>query len=145
MIRENAIWQVLINDLARQAIEVGAMTLRSTGTQERNFIPFADVCSALIHAIELPSASVGDGLYNLGSEVSLRIIDAAERVRLRAQHFLGTTIPLHVPTGAIDDQYPSLHYDSSKLRATGLQLTNDLDTEIDALLRYCEDTFGGAS
>lgn len=141
---DNMIWQVLINDLARQSVESGALVLRSTGLQERNFIPFADACTAVLHAIDLPESSASDGLFNLGSTVSLRIIDAAERVRERAQRLFARTIPLHVPRATADERYPHLNYDSTKLRATGLQLTDDLDTEIDALLRYCADTFGGA-
>ena len=140
---DNTIWQVLINDLARQAVERNELVLRSTGLQERNFISFTDVCSALLHTIEMPDAAVDDGLFNLGSKTSLRILDAAERVRERAQRILAKSIPLHVPPGSADEHYPHLRFDSSKLRATGLQLSDDIDTEIDALIRYCIDTFGG--
>ena len=144
MLSDNTIWQVLINDLVRQAVETEALVLRSSGLQERNFIPFADVCTAILHTIDLPESSASGGLFNLGSTVSLRIIDAAERVRERAQRLLNKSIPLHVPMNTAEERYPHLVYDSAKLRATGLQLSDDLDTEIDALLRYCVDNFGGA-
>ena len=108
MLSDNAIWQVLINDLARQSVEKGALALRSTGLQERNFIPFTDVCSAILHAIDLPESSASDGLFNLGSTVSLRIIDAAERVRERAQRLLNKSIPLHVPVNTAEERYPHL-------------------------------------
>lgn len=145
MIRENAIWQIVINDLCRQAIVNQSLALRSPGFQQRNFIPFTDVCAAILHVSEMPRDKVGDGLFNLGSNKGMRIIDAAKRVQSRAIAMLGFEPPLSFPAGSDDEQGAQLHYDSSKLRATGLQLTDDLDAEIDALLRYCADTFGGAS
>jgi hypothetical protein len=75
----------------------------------------------------------------------MRIVDVAERVRERAQVVLNRTLPLHVPTPTDEQQSPSVRFDSSKLRSTGLQLSDDLDTEIDALLRYCMNNFGGKS
>lgn len=141
-IRENAIWQIVINDLCRQAIEHGSLTLKSAGLQERNFIPFTDVCSALAHVIELDEGLVGDGLFNLGSNASIRIVDVAERVRTRARVVLGVDLRLTVAPDTDVHTYPELRYDSTKLRSTGLVLSDDIDSEIDALLRYCAENFG---
>lgn len=144
-LRDNAIWQIVINDLCRQAVVDRSFTLKSPGLQHRNFIPFADVCSALIHAIEMPADIVADGLFNLGSHSAMRVVDIAKRVQDRARVVLGVELPLHVPDAIGDERSPGLHYDSSKLRSTGLGLSDDLDSEIDALLRYCASEFGSAS
>lgn len=144
-LRDNAIWQIVINDLCRQTIVNGSLTLKSSGLQHRNFIPFTDVCSALLHTIDMSTDIVGDGLFNLGSLEAMRVIDIAKRVQERARAVLGLDLALHVPPAHNEGTSPGLHYDSSKLRSTGLQLSDDLDSEIDALLRYCAETFGGAS
>ena len=144
-LRDNAIWQIVINDLCRQAIVNGSLTLKSSGLQHRNFIPFTDVCSALVHTIDMPTDVVGDGLFNLGSPEAMRVIDVAKRVQVRAKAVLGLDLELHIPPALNEGASPGLHYDSSKLRSTGLDLSDDLDAEIDALLRYCTTTFGGAS
>lgn len=135
---DNEIWQIIINDLCRQAVTTGRLELRTTGHQRRNFIPYADVCTALVHLITMPN--VGDGLFNLGSTVTMTIADAARRVQERASLVLGKELPLAIPTGP-DEVSPELDYDSTKIRSTGLTLSDDLDTEIDALLRYCAETF----
>jgi hypothetical protein len=83
---------------------------------------------------------VGDGLFNLGSAVTMTIAGAAHQVHQRAERLLGRSLSLEIPTGEVDDA-PTLHYDSSKLRNTGLSLTDDIETEIDALLWYCKETF----
>ena len=144
-LRDNAIWQIVINDLCRQAIVNRSLTLKSSGLQHRNFIPFTDVCSALKHTIDMPTNVVGDGLFNLGSPEAMRVIDIAKRVQDRARRVLDLDLDLHVPPASTEEESPGLHYDSSKLRLTGLELSDDLDSEIDALLRYCAETFGGAS
>lgn len=135
---DNEIWQIIINDLCRQAITSGRLELRSTGVQRRNFISYADVCTALIHLIALPN--VGDGLFNLGSTVTLTIADAARRVQARASKVLGKNLDLSIPSGPFEKS-SELNFDSTKIRSTGLTLTDDLDTEIDSLLRYCAETF----
>lgn len=135
---DNEIWQIIINDLCRQAVTTGHLRLRTPGVQLRNFIPYSDVCSALVHLITLPR--VGDGLFNLGSTVTMTIAEAAHRVHTRAEEVLGRTLSLEIPSGD-KESTPPLRYDSSKIRATGLSLTDDLDSEINALLKYCEETF----
>lgn len=135
---DNEIWQIIINDLCRQAVTTGRLRLRTTGVQFRNFIPYSDVCSALVHLISLPR--VGDGLFNLGSTVTMTIAGAAHHVHTRAEEVLDRQLSLEIPSGD-NEVSPPLKYDSSKLRNTGLSLTDDLDSEIDTLLRYCEETF----
>lgn len=135
---DNEIWQIIINDLCRQAVTTGRLELRTPGTQRRNFIPYVDVCTALVHLINLPS--VGDGLFNLGSTVTMTIADAARRVQERTRVVLNRDLPLTIPDYS-GESAPELFYDSGKIRSTGLTLTDDIDSEIDALLRYCAETF----
>lgn len=135
---DNEIWQIVINDLCRQAVTTGRLELRTPGTQQRNFIPYTDVCTALAHLIDLDD--VGDGLYNLGSTVSMTIAGAARRVQERVRATLQQDLPLLIPDSS-GETSPYLNYDSSKIRSTGLSLTDDIDAEIDSLLRYCAENF----
>ena len=57
------IWQVLVNDLCRQAVEARLLTLKTYGDQERNFLPLTDVCNAIAHLIRLESNRAGAGLF----------------------------------------------------------------------------------
>jgi UDP-glucose 4-epimerase len=137
-----AIWQVVFNDLCRQAVTTGALVLASPGLQHRNFIPFGEVCGAIAHVLGAPSAVLGDGLFNLGSPRSMQILDVAHLVRDRAHAVLGTEPTLHVPpaTGPIDDRPVDFVID--KLAATGAPLHGDLESEVDDLLRWCAHEFG---
>jgi UDP-glucose 4-epimerase len=138
-----AIWQVVFNDLCRQAATTNALVLASPGLQHRNFIPFGEVTGAIAHVLGAPAEALGDGLFNLGSPRSMRILDVAHLVRDRARAVLGTEPSLEVPaaTGPVDDRPVDFVID--KLAATGAPLRGDLESEVDELLRWCAREFGG--
>lgn len=135
------IWQILIDDLCRQATESGMLTLRSHGNQERNFVPLHDVCMALFHLINLESQSVGDGLFNLGHKDSASVWNMAQLIANRCEEVLGFTPPINRPPAKSNEYHQSLNYRSDKLRETGFVPRGDLNTEIDDLLRFCAKEF----
>lgn len=135
------IWQIIANDLCRQAIENKSLTLKSDGSQYRNFIPMTDICVAIQHVLQMDSTKVADGLFNLGGAQSLQVIEMAERIANRCEHTLGFRPPLHLPTIPAGNNLPYLNYRFDKLLATGIALTNNIDREIDDLLRQCQNWF----
>ena len=135
------IWQIIANDLCRQAIENKSLTLKSDGLQYRNFIPMTDICVAIQHVLQMDSTKVADGLFNLGSARSLQIIEMAERIANRCEHTLGFRPPLHLPTRSAGISPPELNYRFDKLLATGIALASNIDREIDDLLRQCQNWF----
>ena len=61
-------WTLIVNDLCRQAVRSGRLTLRSSGLQKRDFITLEDVGKAVAHFLRLQRSECGDGLFNLGGE-----------------------------------------------------------------------------
>lgn len=135
------IWQILVNDLCRQATEYGTLTLRSHGDQERNFIPLHDVCAAIYHLINLDERHVSDGLFNLGHKDSSSVWDMTQRIVRRCEVVLGFSPPINRPPAKSNEKPQSLDYRSDKLLATGFAPHGDLDAEIDELLRFCAREF----
>jgi UDP-glucose 4-epimerase len=135
------IWQIIANDLCRQAVEKRQLTLKSHGLQYRNFVPFTDVCSAIRHSLFMPSELISNPTFNLGSETTIRVIDMAELIASRCSKSLGYTPELNV-LGASPEILPtSFAYNSSKILATGLSLTTSFEDEIDRLLEACRNWF----
>ena len=135
------IWQIIANDLCRQAVEKKQMVLKSHGMQLRNFIPFTDICIAIDHSLKITAERIGDGIFNLGSESTLQVLEMAELVATRCEATLGFTPELEIlgtPPEVLPEKFV---YDSTKLRSTGLQLKNCLADEIDGLLRACQTWF----
>ncbi len=135
------IWQIIANDLCRQAVQTKKLTLKSHGLQFRNFVPFTDVCSAVYHSLEMSKQHTGDGLFNLGGRESLQIIQMAELVAARCEVILGFAPKIEKPNETPNSVQPAFEYSSDKLLATGLILNCDIKKEIDSLLQSCKNWF----
>ena len=135
------IWQIIANDLCRQAVETKKLTLKSHGLQSRNFVPFTDVCSAVYHSLGMSPQQTGDGLFNLGGRKTLQIIQMAELVATRCGTVLGFTPKIEKPNETPDSVPPAFEYSSDKLLATGFILNCDIEKEIDSLLQSCKNWF----
>jgi UDP-glucose 4-epimerase len=127
----------LMNDLCQQVVQMGVITLRSSGTQPRNFVPFGDVAAATIHLLELDKTQLGDGLFNVGSTSSCSVLAMAHLVAERARQVLGVDCPIVRPESVEMTEPEMLNYSISKLLATGFSPSNSVDEEIDGLLRSC--------
>jgi UDP-glucose 4-epimerase len=132
-------WTLVINDLCRQAVTSGKLVLRTSGLQWRDFITLTDVARAILHFLNLPIEQCNDGLFNLGGECSLRIIDIATLIAARAKEVFGLALPIHRPDPQPGEPYPSLDYCIAKLKTTDFTLVKNLDEEIDGTLRFCRE------
>lgn len=135
-------WALLVNDLCRQAVTQKKMVLRSSGLQRRDFVPLGDVARAIEHVIELPQERCGDGLFNLGGESPLRVLDMVERIAERCAAVLGFRPEIQRPAPAAGEGEWLLDYRMDKLKATGFSLHTSIDEELDATLEYCRRTYG---
>lgn len=135
-------WTLLTNDLCRQAVVDRKLVLKSSGLQSRDFITLEDVARAVQHLIGIPGEACGNGLFNLGGENALRIIDVAERIAARCEAVLGFRPQVQRPQPAPGETTPALAYRVDKLKSTGFALLSNMDAEIDATLRLCQLSFG---
>lgn len=135
-------WTLLANDLCKQAVVDRKLVLRSSGLQARDFITLEDVGRAVLHLLNLPVQACGNGLFNLGGENALRIIDVAQRVADRCEAVLGYKPEVQRPLPAPGETTISLDYRMDKLKSTGFSLLSNMDGEIDATLKLCNHAFG---
>ncbi len=136
-------WTLIVNDLCRQAVSTGKLVMRSAGLDQRNFIALEDVGRASLHVLNMPTESVGDGLFNLGGTGSMRVIDLAELIAQRCEMVLGHRPGIEHPA-ATGEAPPMLDYRSDRLFATGFEPGSNMNGEIDATLRLCKSSFGSA-
>ncbi len=134
-------WMLLINDLCRQAVTLRSMSLRSTGLQQRDFITLHDISRVVAHMHFLPKNQVGDGLFNVGSGESSRVIDMVELIQARCAKALGYNPEIIRSQATEYDENPILDYRISKLLNTGFSLNGSPAFEIDKTLRMCNEFF----
>lgn len=135
-------WTLIVNDLCKQAVLQKKLVLRSAGLQVRDFVTLHDAARALAHCIDLSRDELADGLFNVGGECPLRIIDLVHEIAGRCKHVLGFAPEIIRPDETKDEQEQALEYNIDKFKATGFALNGNLYAEIDATLRLCQDAFG---
>ncbi len=129
-------WTLLANDLCRQAVEKGTITLRSNGCQYRDFICLTDVEEVMAKMMTDPRSS-RHIIYNLGSGISMRVIDMADSIIQSAVTVLKKNISLDLPAEIPPTDEPFLNYSINRLLAEGYHIANDVNIELERLLQFC--------
>jgi UDP-glucose 4-epimerase len=135
-------WTLLVNDLCRQVVQTRRLVMRSGGMQRRDFVTLHDIGRAMRFLIDLPSAVVGDGLFNLGGETSLSVREMVQRVTERCRVVLNYAPEVVWPEAVRSETDSDLVYCIERLKRTGFRLHGDIDSEIDDTLRLCSASFG---
>jgi UDP-glucose 4-epimerase len=133
-------WTLVFNDLCRHAVTSGRIVLKSSGKQHRDFISLHDVARAVYHFLYAVPDSWGDGLYNLGGNCSMSILDVAEKISDVYRTKYKKEI-LEIKTGQNDTGSilpKSVKYSIEKIAKTGFTLKGDMISEIDRTMDVCE-------
>ena len=130
-------WSLVFGDLCRQAAEQGRLVLSSSGRPQRDFISINDVGRAVEHLLSLPSGSWGDGLFNLGGECSMSILELSGHIARVYEAKHGRPLPISTGDGADPHTWNPVHFDVSKLKAIGFSPEHNLDEEVRRTLDLC--------
>lgn len=136
-------WSLAANDFCRQAVTTGRIVLRSSGLQCRDFAMMSDIGLALLHLLDLPRGLCGDGLFNLGGEKPMRVVDLAKHVAARCERVLAFRPEVVCPSPVRGEATNSIDYRIDRLKATGYQPRASVSQEIDDTLLFCIRVFGG--
>lgn len=135
-------WTLVVNDLCRQAATTGKLVLKTPGLQRRDFITLEDTARAVAHMIGVPPLQCGDGLFDLGGEYSVSILEMATLIAKRCEATLGSAPVIERPAPAAGEKAEDLDYRMDKIKKAGFFLTRNVEEEIDATLRLCTAHFG---
>jgi UDP-glucose 4-epimerase len=138
---EVRIWQILVNDLCKQAVLTEKLVLKSDGSQLRNFIPLEDVCRGIIHSLSMSLSANETPIFNLGSSHSCSVLDMAQLIAQRCQVVLGFTPPITKSAQSTGESSSNFKFDCSKFNATGYLSLNHFENEVDGLLLFCKKHF----
>ena len=134
---ESNCWSLVVNDLCQQAVEFNYLKLTSDGKQQRDFIPIADICDAVLFLIELSDNQYSGQIFNLGGAV-FTIYEIALLIAERNNSIFGTTIEIEVEKNPKKEIISNtLYYHTNKLANLGFKQNNNLSSEIDLLLQFC--------
>lgn len=134
-------WTLVVNDLCKQAVVTKKLVLHSSGLQKRNFIPLDDVANAVGHLLALPGYKINDGLFNLGGEDVMSIVEMAEKISECCLKVFGFKPLIERPSCTVSENLQEFVYDATKLKSTGFTLQGDIDREIENTLLFCKEKF----
>ncbi len=134
-------WTLLANDLCRQAIEKGYLTLKTNGQQQRDFVPITDVCKVVCRLVDKSKPDVVSSILNLGSGRAYSVVDFARLIQTRCNQVLGFLPNLQKSVVAESGTLETLQFKVARMERLGLMNIRDLETEIDELLLYSRSAF----
>jgi len=133
-------WNLLVNDLCKQAVENHEIKLKSDGMQFRNLLPITNLCNIINNLLEINSYNKFSSLINVGSSESNKVIDIAKLVQNRFEHLFKKKIFIN-----IDDSKKSrsceFKYSTMYSDVIDKFQTITIKNEVDSLLNYCVNNF----
>ncbi len=134
-------WMLLVNDLCRQAVTTRELKLKTSGSQQRDFIPMSEVCKVVSLLVTEEKKVVPFNVFNLGVGASVSVLQMAERIRSQCQRSLGFEPTLVFPEPTTHKAAERLSYRIDRLQRLQISVNSDPDTELDELLRFCHSQF----
>ena len=132
-----ALWNLLVHDLCRQAVLTNQLVLRTNGAGYRNMLGLADAVHALAQVVgrELPA-----GTYLLAGSTTYQLRHIAELVKTHVQ-----TLYAKSPTVEINEMDTTQHVHftlcSHRLSEHGIVVGDNLADELSRLLQYAQREF----
>ncbi len=136
-------WMLIANDLCRQFAETGALKLRGTGHDRRDFVPVSEVVRAVNMMMTREASIVKSKRFNLAAGFSMSTLDLARLIAERAEALFSVLPNIdHAPDDG--ERPPGPRVDTERLRRIGFEIATDLGDEIDNMLVFCRNEFGRA-
>jgi UDP-glucose 4-epimerase len=132
-----ALWDLVVHDLCRQAVLTNQLTLNTNGTGYRNMLALTDAVDALAEVVvrELPL-----GIYLLAGSATYQLRHIAEMVKAQAQLLYAKSPTVEI--NAMDlTQHAHFTLHSRRLSEHGIAVGDHLTDELSQLLHYARREF----
>lgn len=134
-------WTLLVNDLCKQAITNKQLVIKSSGLQLRDFVTLTDVCRAVHHLLFLPTYKLKDGVFNLGGNHVISVLDMAILIRERFEDEFNMSLQISRLNFSGEDVIRPFEYCSIRLADSGFVWEQNTNREIDELINFCFKNF----
>ena len=128
-------WTLVTNDLCRQGVVDGALELRTSGVQWRDFVALDDVC-AIVAAAAGGDGTLPAGTYNLGSGEPITVRGLAEMIQDTFERLTGDRPELRAPAPESEPPEP-YRVSVERLDRHGLRASTPLAEAVEDTVRFC--------
>jgi UDP-glucose 4-epimerase len=134
-------WGLFINDISRQVATQKSITLRSDGSQERDFVPLSDLLGFLSDICQSKIETDLPVLLNFGSGNSITLLEVANKVRFLSKSIFGFTPEIEVGVPSQEKSHPKLSFSTLHSALLSRYRTRKMDEEILELLQFVRHNF----
>jgi UDP-glucose 4-epimerase len=137
-------WNLLVNDLCKELVKTGKMTISGNIHDVRDFIPMKHVCNVCEYIINTRSR-MENTIYNVCSGKTMTIEQVAELIGERFRFLTGRKYNLSSPY-SVYDNLPKLQFAKDKFCSTDyVEMQALYENEIDGLLQFCSQYWGSST
>lgn len=139
--KDSKCWNLIANDLCKQAITSKKISLNSSRTLTRDFIPIIAAIDSILWFIDNDTSMIKDRLFNISSSNQTSLEDIASLIKNRAENIINEEIKIYFKTESNSFNHDVFSYSNKKISKLGLNINSNLEYEIDRLLLNCLDWF----
>ena len=134
-------WNLLVQDLCKQAIENHKLVLKSDGLQMRNFIPIMEACRAIEHFVKMQPEDNIPPIINIGSTENMSVLGMAELIQARYEFLFKESLIINRTSPKEGERNQFYKYSIDLLEQTGFHSTKKISSTIDDLLMVCYENY----
>ena len=133
-------WNLVVNDLCKQAVVKTNMQLTSSRHTSRDFLPISSVTGAIINSLN--NKKCHGEIFNLSSGIALTLDELTKVISNRFKKLFETEPGIHfLDSDVYKTQNKDLVISNMKIKNIGVKIKSDLSDEIDKILINCNSWF----
>lgn len=129
-------WDLLLNDLARQAVVGNHMVLNSSGFQYRDFVPLSFVCEVIKRFFTVPADAIQNPIFNIGGSHTVPIREMVKKLVDSYSMLYGTQVDVDYGLEPFQNKVSPFHVNVDRLNALGVLCQTSIETELSQLLQF---------
>ena len=137
--KEADCWNLVINNLCKEAVEKKSLTINGPSDNYRNFITMTDVCCAIEFLIK-ENKIFNSIIFNLGDRTK-SIYEMALLINRCLKEVLNIDVPIIEKGEYSPRELKSLKFSSELIKSKGFELTSNYEQEIKNLINFTKINF----
>ena len=133
-------WDLLVNDICLQAVKLNSITLKTNGTQSRDFLPISEFCRIVEYLIVNDCQFSKDVIFNVGGQ-SMTILEMANLVKNIFYMKYNKKIDVVIEDELNRVNMNKFQYKMNWLKESNFQSQYNPRKEIEDLLDFCKTKF----
>lgn len=133
-------WNLVVNNLCKQAAVDRQMVIIGPSNALRNFISMTDVCLRLNRLISSKETLPDPLIFNMGDQTR-SILDIAISIKYIYRDLMEIDLPIIEMTEKIVERNQKFSFKSSVMESLGFNWTSSYSEELKMLIEYSESTF----